>query len=479
MSQIKSVHAGHRGRMRERFLVSGTQSLLPHQILEMLLFYAIPYKDTNPLSHSLLSSFGTLKSVFEADRDALTAHKGIGEHTADFLADLSSYALSAFAATDTGERELTRADAILPRLKELHENGRADAVSIVLIGNNKRLISIEKLEGGSIHSAAFDPNLLVKRALDAHASKVIVAHSHQNAYFPTPDDDSITVLLRDRFALVGTVLLEHYLITPHDCVPLSNRVFGADIWHRYIGKERPSLFADAVTDAKRILLCRDPLYNGSDRKERQARQLARLLSYAVKGDTSETARKLLEREDELLQLSYLPPAYFKEAGISENAAVLVKLAPLAYAAALYDEQKQHLSFRASSIASLFVYRTIGLIHENAFIALFDEGGKLIDLLSVGEGTVNATGVSLRRLTEYAYFHRARYACLAHNHPFGLPAPSPEDLDTTKSVIDALAIAGCTLLEHFVTAGTGYDTVIGNHPAFAAYPKGPSEFYDLD
>ncbi len=478
MSEIKSVHRGHRMRMRARFLSYGTQSMLPHQLLEMLLFYAIPYKDTNPLAHSLLDTFGTLRSVLEADRDALTAHVGIGRHTASFLADMSSYALSAIASSDASEGEITHIDAILPTLRELHENGRADAVSVVLIGNNKRLISIERISEASIHSAAFDPNLLVKRALDAHASRVIVAHSHKDSYLPTPDDDSITFLLRDRFSLIGAVMLEHYLITSRDCVPLTPRILGANLWHSYIAKDRASLFAEAVTDAKRILLRRDPSYGSADKRQMREHQLARLLSYAVKKDTHEIASRLLEKEDQLLMLSYLPTSHFEEAGLSENAATLIKLAPLAYAAALYDEQRLHLSFRASSIASLFVYKTMGLISEHAFVALFDEDGRLIDCLPMGEGTVNATGVSLRRLTEQAHFHRARYACLAHNHPFGIPTPSPEDIDTTKSALDALGIADCTLLEHFITAGTGYGTVMAGNPTFAPYRKGPAEFYDL-
>lgn len=479
MSQIKSVHAGHRGRMRERFLSSGTQSMLPHQLLEMLLFYAIPYKDTNPLAHSLLDTLGSLKSVIEADRDVLVSHKGIGAHTADFLSDLSSYALTAFAATDRTQDTAVKIEAILPKLKALHGNGREDAVSLVMIGNNQRLISIEKIESVSIHSAAFDPNVLVKRALDAHASKVIVAHSHKDSYLPYPEDDSVTLLLRDRFSLIGTVMLEHYLVAPHGCVPLSHRILSSQIWHHYMEKDRVSLFADAVTDAKRLLLRRDPLCGDANGKDVQVHRLSRLLSYAVKGDTVEAASRLLEKEGELLSLAYLPMPCFEEANLSKNAATLVKLAPLAYASALYDEQKRGLAFRASSIASLFVYRAIGLINENAFIALFDEDGRLIDLLSVGEGSVNATGISLRLLTEQAHFRRARYACLAHNHPFGVPTPSPNDLDTTKSVIDALAIADCTLLEHFITAGTSYATVIRGNRIFDSYSKGPAEFYDFD
>ena len=475
MSQIKSIHAGHRGRMRERFLSTGTQSLLPHQILEMLLFYAIPYKDTNPLAHNLLDTFGCLKSVLEAERTALMRHTGIGVHTADFLSDLSDYALTSFASSDKPIAQGACVDAVSPMLKDLHENGRVDAVSLVLIGNGKRLISVERLPDPSPHSAAFDPNTVVKRALDARASRVIIAHSHKNTYLPSPDDDAVTLLLRDRLALIGATLAEHYLITPHDCVPLAYRVLGTREPQER-DEHRTVLFADAVTDAKRLLLRRrsDSEEEGTLREQK----LARLLSYAIKGDTADMAKALLSKEEELIALSHLPLPTFLEMGMTETAATLVKLAPLAYAFALYDEKKRNLTFSASSIASLFVYRMIGLINETALIALFDDGGKLIDLLPIGEGSISETGISLRRLTESAHFHRARYACLAHNHPFGTSTPSPDDISTTKSVLDALAIADCILLEHFVTAGTSYTAVMHENSDLVPAPNGPAVFYDF-
>ena len=80
-----SPHSGHRKRMRERFLRDGIDSLQDHEVLELLLFYAIPRQDTNELAHRLLTKFRTLSGVFDAPIEELKRVEGIGGTTAVFL----------------------------------------------------------------------------------------------------------------------------------------------------------------------------------------------------------------------------------------------------------------------------------------------------------------------------------------------------------------------------------------------------------
>ena len=81
----ENLHEGHRGRLKERFLEQGIDSFEPHNILELLLFYSIPRKDTNEIAHELLKSFGTLKGVFDADFNDLIKVDGIKENSATLL----------------------------------------------------------------------------------------------------------------------------------------------------------------------------------------------------------------------------------------------------------------------------------------------------------------------------------------------------------------------------------------------------------
>ncbi|MBP5610265.1 MAG: hypothetical protein J6X72_02870 [Clostridia bacterium] len=64
-----NVHAGHREKMREKYARAGADAFLPHELLELLLFYAVPYRDTNPTAHRLIERFGSLSGVLEAKKD--------------------------------------------------------------------------------------------------------------------------------------------------------------------------------------------------------------------------------------------------------------------------------------------------------------------------------------------------------------------------------------------------------------------------
>ena len=79
------MHEGHRQRMRERFRLEGLDNFAPHEVLELLLFYARVQGDVNPLAHELLDSFGSIKGVLEARPEQLMAVKGVGEETATLL----------------------------------------------------------------------------------------------------------------------------------------------------------------------------------------------------------------------------------------------------------------------------------------------------------------------------------------------------------------------------------------------------------
>ena len=84
-------HKGHRARMKQQFLENGLDGFNDHQVLEMLLFYAIAQKDTNELAHRLIDRFGGLSNVLDAEPRDLCDVNGISEHTATFLTFVAAY----------------------------------------------------------------------------------------------------------------------------------------------------------------------------------------------------------------------------------------------------------------------------------------------------------------------------------------------------------------------------------------------------
>ena len=87
----KNIHSGHRERLRNAAAKNGINSLEEHQVLELLLTYTIPQKDTNPLAHSLIEKFGSFKNVLDAKPEALLLVKGIGVKTAHFLSTIKQF----------------------------------------------------------------------------------------------------------------------------------------------------------------------------------------------------------------------------------------------------------------------------------------------------------------------------------------------------------------------------------------------------
>lgn len=79
------VHEGHRSRKKEQFRAHGLDAFADHEVLELLLYYAVPRQDTNPIAHRLMEKFGSLDAVFAADRAALEEVEGIGENASTLL----------------------------------------------------------------------------------------------------------------------------------------------------------------------------------------------------------------------------------------------------------------------------------------------------------------------------------------------------------------------------------------------------------
>lgn len=209
----KPSYFGHRERIREKFAAAGLDSFLDHEILELLLTYAVPRRDTKPLAWALLKKFGTLASVFDADENQLTQVDGIGTGAARFLrlirAVFKKYSLDEVKETvsiRTPQQVLEYCKASLAGKKE-------ECLEIIYLSVRNTVMSTQVVASGLIDRVAVSPRKIVECALAAKASAIILVHNHPSGdATPSQEDISLTQDVIQAAALFGILVHDHIIV---------------------------------------------------------------------------------------------------------------------------------------------------------------------------------------------------------------------------------------------------------------------------
>lgn len=207
-----NLHAGHREKMREKFGRAGADAFLPHELLEMLLFHAVPYRDTNPTAHLLLSRFGSLSGVLSASREDLCTVPGIGEYAADLIGSVAILAAAALNEKPADRRE--NRETIRARARELLRNAGKDRTVAFFLDNACSLLGFETVYVGYLGSAGFRDEKIVRPALKRRAAFVVLASCHTSRA-SRADENEIAASdhFRKTLRLSGLTLLEHFLFS--------------------------------------------------------------------------------------------------------------------------------------------------------------------------------------------------------------------------------------------------------------------------
>jgi DNA repair protein radc len=220
-----SVHDGHRQRMIQRFLHEGLDGFEEHQILEMLLFYSIPRRDTNETAHRLIDAFGSLSGVMDAPYQELLNVSGVGENTAAMLKLLPALTRVYQSAAVRDIRVNSSAAAgeyLLPRFI-----GRRDeAVFLVCLDAKGQVLSCNLLHEGSVNSAEVNIRKIMSNVLKYNASNVILAHNHPGGVaLPSDEDLATTRRIRDALAPMEVTLVDHIIVAGGEYVSLADSGF--------------------------------------------------------------------------------------------------------------------------------------------------------------------------------------------------------------------------------------------------------------
>ena len=215
------VHDGHRKRLKTQFLIHG-EDFHDHQLLELLLCYAIPQGDVNGLAHALLDQFGSLAGVFDALPPSLTRVDGVGEHTAVLLKLIPKLAGRYSTIRSSPGDILASSRAARDYLLPYFQTGpRTEMVYLVCMDAKYKVLGCHKLGEGTVNAADITPRRVVELALAHNASAVLLAHNHVSGLaLPSNADLMTTQQLTAILRSVGVELLDHLIFTDDDMVSL-------------------------------------------------------------------------------------------------------------------------------------------------------------------------------------------------------------------------------------------------------------------
>ncbi len=210
----KGIHTGHRQRVRERFLKAGIESFQNHEVLEFLLFFGIPYKDTNALAHELIEKYGSFSAVFDAPIESLREIQGMTENAAVLLKILPKF--SGLYLKDKLEQNvyLGTLQACADYLRSMLYDARKEELYVLFLDNEHKLLSYKRLGVGSIDTVTISLREIHEAILYSHASNVILAHNHPSGNNePSTSDMRATKHVLESISYIGVNLLDHIIVT--------------------------------------------------------------------------------------------------------------------------------------------------------------------------------------------------------------------------------------------------------------------------
>ena len=215
------MHDGHRQRVRARFRQTGLDGFADHEVLELLLFYAIPRRDTNPLAHELIRHFGSLSRVLSASQEELEQVPGLGESAASLLR-LTSSLSRRIQLQQTSDTVLNSVERCGAYFMELLRNEHRELLYQVCLDSKGKMLSTRCLASGGVSMAALSIRQVVENALLCGASGVVLAHNHPSGIaLPSPEDQLTTQRVAIALKTMDIRLVDHIIVADGDFVSLA------------------------------------------------------------------------------------------------------------------------------------------------------------------------------------------------------------------------------------------------------------------
>lgn len=212
-AKLPSYISDHRKRLRDRFMEGGAAALPDYEMLELLLFRAIPRMDVKPLARLLLDTFGDFNRVISASPQRLQMVKGVGEAVVIELKLVEAAAGRLMRAKVLNMPVLSSWNALLDYCQTVMAHRETEQFRILFLDRKNVLIADEEQAKGTVDHVPVYPREVVKRALELNASAIILVHNHPSGD-PTPSeaDISMTIQVQDAAQVLGITVHDHLII---------------------------------------------------------------------------------------------------------------------------------------------------------------------------------------------------------------------------------------------------------------------------
>ncbi len=215
------LHDGHRQRSKRRYLALGAEGMEDHQLLELLLFYAIPRQDTNETAHRLIQRFGSLQGVLHAAPEELTSVEGVGENAAVLVRLVGDMALRA-RCSSLPQKVLNSPNRTGAYFMELLAGEKKEMLYQVCLDAKGKLLTCRCISKGSVAASPVSVRQVVENALYAGASSIILAHNHPIGVALTYQQDLlVTRQIQEALSPLNIRLADHVVVADSDYVSMA------------------------------------------------------------------------------------------------------------------------------------------------------------------------------------------------------------------------------------------------------------------
>lgn len=220
-TRAQNPHKGHRERKKKLFREQGLDAFADHEVLELLLYYAIPRQDTNPLAHRLIEHFGSLSAVLSAPEAELERVEGVGEHAATLLSLVLPVVRRAYTDARGSSIALTSTAKLGDYFCGIFFGAQQESLYEVCLDAKGKLLRCYKIADGSVDAVGVNVRVIVENALRCRASAVALSHNHPSGLaLPSPEDNASTLAAYDALRAVGITLIDHIIVADDDFVSL-------------------------------------------------------------------------------------------------------------------------------------------------------------------------------------------------------------------------------------------------------------------